>query len=326
MAVTPAAGALAVEEASVRPYAEATNHLRRDHRIQLSKHTLEKVTQTVGQYWLDHDQHAYEQLEQATRKHGLPQGAEGQPDKCTIFADGVMVHTDGAWHEARVGVVRSEHGEHVQNVKQRSIVRLSDPHDFGHHIWTAAAQGGCHQAKLCAFIADGSHWLWRLCDRHFDHAIRILDFYHLAEHVHRCAAVHFGEGAEQARDWALATLGTLRAGEVDAALQRVEALDARGKLKRQAKHELVTYLTNNRQRMNYPRYEALGLPIGSGRVEAACKTLVQKRCKQAGMRWSRDGLERLLRVRCEVVDDTYRLRFGHWPTNLTAWQKRRQAA
>ena len=78
--------------------------------------------------------------------------------------------------------------------------------------------------------------------------------------------------------------------------------------------------------MDYPRYEALGLPIGSGEVESACKTLVQKRCKQSGMRWSGGGLQALLRVRCAVRDGDYHRRFGHWPINLTAWQARRKAA
>jgi len=48
--------------------------------------------------------------------------------------------------------------------------------------------------------------------------------------------------------------------------------------------------------MDYPRYEALGLPIGSGEVEAQCKPLVQSRCKQTGMRWHSGGVEALLRV------------------------------
>ena len=78
----------------------------------------------------------------------------------------------------------------------------------------------------------------------------------------------------------------------------------------------MTYLTNNRDRMDYPGYEALGLPIGSGEVEA--------RCKQAGMRWHTRGIEALLRVRCAVKDGRYGRDFGHWPSDLSAWQAQRQ--
>ena len=48
------------------------------------------------------------------------------------------------------------------------------------------------------------------------------------------------------------------------------------------------------------------------------------RCKQAGMRWHREGLERLLRIRCSVKDDSFDTHFGRWPTNLAAWQARRK--
>jgi hypothetical protein len=87
---------------------------------------------------------------------------------------------------------------------------------------------------------------------------------------------------------------------------------------------LVTYLTNNRDRMDYPGYGASGLPIGSGEVEAQCKSLVQARCKQAGIRWHTQGIEPLLRVRCAVEDGRYERDFGHWPSDLSAWQAQRK--
>ena len=93
---------------------------------------------------------------------------------------------------------------------------------------------------------------------------------------------------------------------------------------REEKHELVTYLRNNRDRMDYPAYEAQGLPIGSGEVEAQCKTLVQQRCKQSGMRWHREGVESLLRVRCAVRDGRYDKEFGHWQGNLASWRLARK--
>ena len=135
----------------------------------------------------------------------------------------------------------------------------------------------------------------------------------------------FVEGSEESKQWFSKIKDTIRSGLVDEGLSMVESLQPRrSKSKREAKHELVTYLTNNRGRMDYPRYKQLGLPIGSGEVEAQCKTLVQARCKQAGMRWHRDGLERLLRIRCSVKDGSFDTDFGRWPTNLAAWQARRK--
>jgi hypothetical protein len=313
-----------VAEAADRPYQRAVDHLRREHRLALSKQSLEVLTQEVGAYWLERDGADFEALERQSRcPDALPTRDGPPPEKCLIFADGVMVHSDGAWHEARVGTIRCERG---QACDKSSLARLTDVPTFEKDLWRKAVAMGYHQAKVVAFIADGGRWLWNLADRNFDKATRILDFYHLCQHVHRCGEAFFGEGSHESAAWALAVCGTLRAGRVGEALKAVEALPGRGKGKRAAKHDLVTYLTNNRDRMDYPRYEAMGLPIGSGEVEAQCKVLVQARCKQAGMRWSRQGVESLLRVRCAVQDGQYEHQFGHWPVNFTAWQARRKRA
>jgi hypothetical protein len=322
VAVTPEAGRLAIEEAADRPYERSADHLLEHHRLSLCKHTLERLAQLVGGYWLDQDQR-----QAAQRRRPLPQVRA--PERCVVFADGVMVHTDGDWHEARVGCVRSERqlqtaqGPRTQTHKS-SIVRFADPATFGKHLYFRARELGYSQAKISAFVGDGAHWLWNLADRQFRHAIQVLDFYHLSEHIHRCGDVVLGEGSEAAARWAVKIKGTLRAGLVDEALQQVQALPTLTDEHRQARHELLRYLQNNRTRMDYPRYEKLGLPIGSGEVEAQCKALVQARCKQSGMRWTTAGAESLLRIRCAVRDGRFATAFGHWATPLTVWAHDRQ--
>ena len=113
----------------------------------------------------------------------------------------------------------------------------------------------------------------------------------------------------------------MKEGEVDKALHEAERLPGRSSSKRQAKHELITYLANNRDRMNYPYYLSLGLPIGSGEVEADCKVLVQARCKQSGMRWGKRGGEQVLRVRCALRDGTFDQTWDQSGNSMTAWHK-----
>jgi hypothetical protein len=80
----------------------------------------------------------------------------------------------------------------------------------------------------------------------------------------------------------------------------------RSPAKREALQELATYLENNLSCVDYPRYRQIGLPIGSGQVEAQCKTLVGARCKQAGMRnWTYDGAEGVLRMRAAKHDNSF---------------------
>ena len=317
--VTPRVGKLAIEEAVERPYQQVVDHLVKSHAIRLGKELLEHLVQTVGGWWLEEDRR---ELEAARAARTAPAAAV-TADRCLVFADGVMAHTDGAWHEVRVGTVRSERQGEL--VAKSSIALQCDTDGFGDQLWRNACRMGYRGAAVTAFIADGSHWLWNQADQHFKGATKIVDFWHVCEKVGKCASAFFGEGTAEARAWSLAVCGTLRAGEVDEALAKVETLNARNsKPRREAKHELVTYLRNNRERMDYPSYEAMGLPIGSGEVEAQCKTLVQQRCKQSGMRWHREGLETLLRVRCALRDGRYDRDFGRWRGNLTAWRLARR--
>jgi hypothetical protein len=316
--ITPEAGRIVAEETAERSYEHAVKHLRKTHAIFVGKELAIHMTSSVGRYWLEQDKAA---LQPNGFAFAAP-AARLQPETCLIFADGVMIHTDGEWHEARVGTVRSQMPEGGR--KKSSIARLCNLEEFGLDLWRKAHQMGYGEASLSAFIADGSHWLWNLAEGRFGRAVQILDFWHVCEHVGECGKVFFGEGTEASRKWSLEVCGTLRAGCVEEALKEIEGLRARSPAKRKAKHELVTYLHNNRTRMNYPYYEKLGLPVGSGEVEAQCKTLVQARCKQAGMRWSRRGAENLLRVRCAVRDGSFEESFGRWPTNLAAWMARQK--
>jgi hypothetical protein len=86
----------------------------------------------------------------------------------------------------------------------------------------------------------------------------------------------------------------------------------RAACKRETLRQLMGYLENNRQRIDYPRYRQLGLRIGSGQVEGACKTLVGLRCKQAGMRnWTKRGAEGVLRLRAALQTGRYDQLWSH---------------
>ncbi len=321
--LTPRVGKIAVEEAIDRPYQQAVDHLAKSHSIRLGKELLESVAKTVGEWWLQEDQRDLD----AAREARTAPASEVSADRCLVFADGVMVHTDGAWHEMRVGTVRSDRqtADGVEAICKSSIALQCDTDSFGEQLWRNACRLGYRGASVTAFLADGSHWLWNQADRHFAGAIKIVDFWHVCEHVGQCSRAFHGEGTEESQRWSLAVCGHLRAGKADEAMKIVEQLNPRRSNTRRAeKHALVTYLQNNRQRMDYPRYESLGLPIGSGEVEAQCKTLVQQRCKQAGMRWHRRGLEALLRIRCAVRDGRYDRDFGRWRGDLAAWNHTRK--
>lgn len=316
--ISPEAGRVAVEEAGERPYEQVAAHLRRHHGIPVSKQFLEKLTQLVGQFWLERDDR---DTERSLSEKTIPLAESRETrDCCCIFADGTMVHTDGEWHEVRVGTVRSTEGAAS---RKSSIARFVDVQRFGADLWRKACQYGYPEALLKAFVGDGSHWIWGMADFHFPDAIQILDWYHVAEHLSDCGNGVFGEGTEESRRWAARMRQIMKEGKVERALGEVEKLAVRSKSKRQAKRELITYLMNNRHRVDYPRYRSLGLPVGSGEVEAQCKVLVQARCKQSGMRWSKRGAQQVLRVRCALRDGSFDQLWDHGRRSMALWKKLR---
>jgi hypothetical protein len=286
------------------PFAQARANLLADYGVRLAKHTIAAVAEAAGAEVLRAEDEQRHRV--AGRQQELPDSPL-QPDRACLFADGTTVHTEGDWHEVRVATATAADAEGKPLARQ-SRARFLAVADFAWLLVLLARAVGYHHARLRAFIADGAHWLWKLADDYFASAIQILDWYHLSEHVHKAAKAVFGEGSAGAKQWAEARQTELWSGQVEAALAAVqaEATRVRSAAKRSALRELETYLENNRQRVDYPRYRELGLPCGSGQVEAQCKTLVGARCKLAGMRnWTYAGAEAVLRLRAAVQDGSY---------------------
>jgi hypothetical protein len=217
------------------------------------------------------------------------------------------VHTEGDWHEIRVVTVVTQDAKGNPLARQ-SRARFLPVDEVAWVLLLLARAVGYGNAPQRAFIADGAQWLWRVADQYFHSAVQILDWYHLSEHVHKAANVLHAESTEPAQQWSKRLKEELIEGHGKAALELVRAdlAKVRSPTKRAALQELETYLEHNLNRIDYPRYRKLGLPIGSGQVEAQCKTLVGARCKQAGMRnWTYDGVEGLLRMRAAKHDGSF---------------------
>jgi len=153
-------------------------------------------------------------------------------------------------------------------------------------------------------LADGAEENWRYFEQPvYDQATKIVDHGHASQHLRAAMAAYYGEQSVAGRAEYERLRIILRdqpggADDVIAALARL-ARKMRGKKHKQRRKLLNaerTYFTNQRERRDYAEYQARGLPIGSGIVEAACKTLATQRLKRSGMSW-RDGKQAILTVR-----------------------------
>jgi hypothetical protein len=147
-------------------------------------------------------------------------------------------------------------------------------------------------------LADGANDNWTYLSSILPSGTEILDFYHAAEHLNAVLGSVYGDGTVEARKRFEALRFALRE-EADGAEKVIRALDylRRKHPKNKEIAKELAYFRNNRHRMRYQQFAADGLPIGSGVVEAACKTLVTQRMKQSGMRWGEDGGQAILTLR-----------------------------
>lgn len=165
---------------------------------------------------------------------------------------------------------------------------------FAQRVERQAKRSGFTDAARQVAIGDGAVWLWNIVSECFPRAIQILDLFHAKEHVHEVANAVFGAGTDLARQWCRQRCEEMDAGKLDALIDAVSKHAARSDLARTC----AGYFRTNRARMDYPRFQAMGLCVGSGVVEAGCKTAIGVRMKRAGMRWSEAGVNAIAALRC----------------------------
>ena len=147
-------------------------------------------------------------------------------------------------------------------------------------------------------VADGARDNWRYFDRELPGAAQIADFYHAVEHLGVALASAYGEGSTRHKSQfkKLRYVLEYEAGGIDKVIRSLRHLRDRFPRRKALRRE-VKYFQRNRHRMRYLEFTEQGWPIGSGMVEAACKTLVTQRLKRSGMRWNTDGGQAILTFR-----------------------------
>lgn len=234
------------------------------------------------------------------------------PSVLYLEADGVLTPTVTGYKETKIGVALAS-DEKGTILSQGYTSHLGNCEEFGEHWYALARRFGLSNAGRVVILGDGAKWLWNQADHHFPKALQIVDFWHVMEHLGGLARAAFGEGTVKAREWLAERGQELRSSAIDSVLSSLRALAERlPALLEQVIGEL-DYLISNRKRMDYARYLEMGLRIGSGAVESACKRLVSLRLKGPGMRWRQQTAQTIARLRCLFYS-------GEWQDLRTRWQ------
>lgn len=166
--------------------------------------------------------------------------------------------------------------------------------------------------------ADGAIDNWTFLHEEVPDGVEVVDFFHAAEHLHDAIAAAYGVATVETQR-RFADLRHVLLEDPDGATKVIRALTYL-RNKHPGKKDIAKELAYFRKRRHLMRYAELrerGLPIGTGVMEAACKTLVTQRMKQSGMRWSPTGGQAILNLRGWVQSE----RFDHaWAMLAAAYR------
>ncbi len=170
---------------------------------------------------------------------------------------------------------------------------------FGQRLYVEAWKRGWSRAQKKVVIGDGAEWIWNLAQQHFPGAVQIVDLYHARQHLWDLARKLYPNDQPGQKAWMkLHQKRLLDKGKIEtlvAALRLIKTPNA--ELAERIRTE-TQYFSTNAARMNYPEFRNQHLFVGSGVVEAGCKTVIGQRLKRSGMFWTVRGANAVLALRC----------------------------
>ena len=307
---TPALARLVcLEGADESSYQKAEDHLRETGGITFSARQIQRLVQSIGQeaqVW-----QAREALQPLPEAKSVPilylsADATGVPMRKEELAGRKGKQLDGT-AKTRMAYLGCAFTQHTQDEKGAPIrdhasttyvSSFQSIDQFGPMLRQEAIRRGLPLALQVVLLIDGAVGLARMGRNCFPTALQIVDFYHALEHAGRILVALLGskehpDYQKRLRKWAKLLLKN----GVEKLIAQARA-ESMGKSCAAQIEEELNYFTSNVGRMQYGTFRQQGLFIGSGVVEAGCKTVIGQRCKQSGMFWRQRGAESVLAFRC----------------------------
>jgi len=213
--------------------------------------------------------------------------------------DGQPAHT----REAKLGCIFTqtsvdEEGYPIRDEASTSYVgAIENCDEFGRRLYAEAWQRGWARAEKKVVLGDGAEWIWNQANRHFPDAAQIVDLYHAREHLWSLGAKLYPHDSPAQKRWVMVRKDKLDQGKIE---RLVASLLSQAASHPELAEDLRTeanYFEDNKERMRYPKFRKQGLFIGSGVIEAGCKTVLG-RLKQSGMFWTVRGANAIIALRC----------------------------
>jgi hypothetical protein len=170
--------------------------------------------------------------------------------------------------------------------------------EFGKRLYLEAWMRGWSRANKKVVIGDGAEWIWNIANQQFPGAIQIVDLYHARQHLWELARkLHPHDEVNQKR-WMMVHQDLLDHGKIKKLTVALRSIDTNNPELAEKIRTEADYFHRNALRMRYPKFRRQHLFVGSGVIEAGCKTVIGSRLKQSGMFWTVRGANAILALRC----------------------------
>jgi len=216
-------------------------------------------------------------------------------------ADGQPAHT----REAKLGCVFTQttwdkEGFAIRDPDSTTYTgAIETAEDFGKRLYLEAWKRGWSRAKKKVVIGDGAEWIWNLAEQHFPGTIQIVDLYHARQHLWELVRKLYPNDAISQKAWMkVHQKRLLDKGKIEKLITALRSIPS-GNPEVVEKIRIETdYFARNAERMRYPKFRKQHLFVGSGVIEAGCKTVIGSRLKRSGMFWTVRGANAILALRC----------------------------
>ena len=231
---------------------------------------------------------------------------EGQPSHTREVKLG-CVFTQTTWDEEGYPIRDPDSTTYV------GAIESADP--FGKRLYVEAWKRDWGHAEKKVVMGDGAEWIWNIADQHFPGAVQIVDLFHARQHLGELARKLHPNDEVQQKAWIKVHQRRLDKGKIEKLVVSLRSTDSDNPEVADTIRTAADYFERNADRMRYPEFRRQHFFVGSGVIEAGCKTVIGSRLKQAGMFWTVRGANAIA-LRCCQLNN----RFEDY------WGERRPAA
>lgn len=232
--------------------------------------------------------------------------------------DGQPAHT----REAKLGCVFTQtawdqEGRPMRDPDSTTYTgAIETAEEFGKRLYLEAWKRGWSRAETKVVMGDGAEWIWNLAQIHFPAAVQIVDLYHARQHLWELARKLYPNHEVNQKAWIKThQKRLLDKGKIEKLVVAIRSIHSNNPEVADKIRIEADYFEVNAERMRYPKFRRQHLFVGSGVIEAGCKTVIGSRLKQSGMFWTVRGANAILALRCCHLNGRFE---DYWETRRAA--------